>query len=95
MSVDTVNQALTAVRLSIAYNPDAFSPQGKEKLLFMAGSMRYYLMREDISGFDQYVDNALGSEPDAMSFLLDELFTTLGFPEGVREQLTDKLLAKD
>lgn len=91
MSVDTVNQALTKVRLSIAYNPDAFSASGKEKLLYMAGCMRSHLLREDIEGFDNYVDNALGSEPDAMSYLLDDLFAELGFPEGVREQLTDEL----
>jgi hypothetical protein len=91
MSVDTVNQALTAVRLRIAYNTsNAFSPEGKERLLYMAGCMRYYLMREDIQAFNDFVDNALASSPDTTDYLLEDLFEELNIT--VREELTAKLL---
>jgi hypothetical protein len=94
MSVDTVNTAVTAVRLRIGYDQSgAYSPEGKAKLLNMLGVMRMYLMEEKPGSFDAYIDNALASEPDAMSYLLDEIFAELGFPEGIREQLSAELAA--
>lgn len=78
MSVDTVNYALTTVRRSIIDHPDNYSVEGRMELLAMCACMRDYLMQEDIAGFDRYVDSRLAKEPDAMSFLLEELFNTLG-----------------
>lgn len=92
MSVDTVNYALTTVRQRIAFDQsNAFSTDGKAKLIYMMGCMRDHLMRGSIQDFDDYVDNALSAEPDAMDYILDELFSELGFPEGIREQLSAKL----
>lgn len=93
MSVDTVNYALTRVRMRIERNPNNFSAEGLRKLLAICGCMRDYLMQEDIAGFDDYVDSRLASEPDAMDFILEDLFDELGFPGGVREQLTAELAA--
>lgn len=90
MSVDTVNYALTAVRLRIAERQDCYSVEGKVKLLYMAGCMRDHLMRESIEGFDNYVDNALASSPDATDLLLEELFEELNITD--REELSAKLL---
>jgi hypothetical protein len=94
MSVDTVNQALTAVRLRIGNDQtNAFSPEGKRKLVDICGIWRYWLMMNNpntevvLADFNTVVDNYLRNEPDATTYLLDELFEELGFPEGVREQL--------
>lgn len=90
MSVDTVNYALTRIRLRVAYDQsNAFSVEGKNKLIYMMGCMRSYLMLEDIDGFDRYVDNALGSSPDAMDWILEELFEQLGCKS--REDLSTQL----
>ena len=95
MSIDTVNQALTTIRVRIGHDQaQAYSKDGKAKLLTMLGTMRYWLMGSSPEMFDTYIDNALASmESDAMSFILDELFAELGFPEGVREQLSAELAA--
>ena len=93
MSVDTVNSALTNVRLRIIKHPDSYSQDGQRKLLAMCDSMRMYLMGGAPVGFDLYIDMKLASDPDAMTFLLDELFEELGFPEGIREQLSAELAA--
>jgi hypothetical protein len=93
MSVDTVNYALTNVRLRFLRNPENFSPEGQRKLLAMCDYMRDCLMQEDVQGFNQYVSSILAREPDAADFLLEELFYELGFPEGAREQLDEALAA--
>ncbi len=90
MSVDTVNYALTNVTQRIRNNPEAYSVGGKAKLLYIADCMRDCLMKEDIEGFDNFVDNYLAVEPDAADYLLDELFEELNITD--REQLTTKLL---
>lgn len=93
MSVDSVNYALTNVRHSIANAPQHFSPEGQAKLLSFCEVMRTYLMQEDTASFNGYIDLRLASDPDAMCYLLEELFEELGFAEGVREQLTAELAA--
>ena len=93
MSVDTVNSALTNVRLRLFKYPYTHSPEGFRKLLAMCEVMRSYLMQEDVASFDGYIDLRLRSDPDAMSYLLDELFEELGFTEGIREQLSAELAA--
>lgn len=93
MSVDTVNYALTRVRLRIERNPNNFSPEGQRKLLGICECMRANLMAEDIKAFNDFVDQMLAAEPDAMDFILEDLFAELGFPEGTREQLSAELVA--
>lgn len=90
MSVDTVNYALTNTRLSIQRMPEAFTEQGYNLLLAVCGCMRDELMREDIAGFDKYVDSILAREPDAADYVLEELFANLEIR--TREELTIKLL---
>ena len=94
MSVDTVNQALTAVRLRIsADQSNSFSIESKQRLLAMCNVLRDWLMINNpntavvIADFNLVVNNYLRNQPDAADYLLDELFAELGFPEGVREQL--------
>ena len=94
MSVDTVNQALTKVRLRImADQSNSFSAAARLHLYTMCAVLRDDLMREDILWFDQHVNDYLARSPDATDYLLDELFAELGFPEGTREQLTAALVA--
>jgi len=94
MSVDTVNYALTCVRARIQRYPDHYSEEGRNLLIAMCDVMRMHLMQEDIAQFDQYVDHILGRDPDAASFILEELFEELGFgPDGIREQLSAELVA--
>ena len=94
MSVDTVNEALTAVRLRIAADQsNSFSREAKDLLLAMCSIMRDDLMKERINSFDLYIDSILARYPDAAAYLLDELFAELGFPEGTRDQLSAALAA--
>lgn len=94
MSVDSVNYALTKVRLSILQHPDAYSPDGQRKLLAMCDVMREYLMQEDAASFNGYINLRLASDPDATDFLLDALFDQLGLGDnGVREDLDAALAA--
>jgi hypothetical protein len=90
MSVDTVNFALTSVRLRILKYPEHYSPDGQRKLLTMCDVMRAQLMSEDIKGFDDYIDMKLACEPDATDYLLENLFEELNIT--AREELTAKLL---
>ncbi len=93
MSVDTVNYALTKVRMRFERNPESFSPEGQRKLLAICDCMRDCLMREDAAGFNAYVNSILAREPDAADFILEELYAELGFPDGIREDL-DAALAE-
>jgi hypothetical protein len=95
MSVEAVSYALTRVRLRVSNDrTNAYSPEGKAKLIFMAGCMRMYLLKNRVEEFDTYVDNALGSDPDAMDYILDELFGELGFGDnGTRDELSAELAA--
>jgi hypothetical protein len=40
--------------MRIAARQDTYSPEGKQKLLYMAGCMRYHLMQEDANGFNDF-----------------------------------------
>ena len=93
MSVDTVNYALSSVRMRIERNPSNFSPEDQRKLLGICAVLRDDLMQENILWFDQHVNDYLAREPDAMDFILDDLYGELGFPDGYRGQLTAALLA--
>jgi hypothetical protein len=91
MSVDTVNEALTRVRLRILKYPDNYSPEGFRKLLGMCECMRANLMAEDIKAFDDFIDDTLSREPDAADFLMEELFEELMIDN--REELSAALVA--
>lgn len=93
MSVDTVNEALTTVRIRIQRNPSSYSEDSRRLLIAMCEVMRDFLMAEDVAGFNQYVNSELGGLPDAMPYLLDDLFAELGFPDGMRHQLDAELSA--
>jgi hypothetical protein len=81
--------------MRIERRPEHYSPEGQRKLLAMCECMRDYLMKEDVPGFNAYVDSVLAREPDAACFLLEELFEELGFPDdkGTREDLSAELAA--
>ena len=85
MSVDTVNEAVTRVRLRFNKYPDQFSSHGLCKLLAMCNILRDRLMAEDPAGFEFYIDSILAREPDAADFLLDALFEELNITD--RDQL--------
>lgn len=74
MSVDTVNEALTKVRLSTHKHKDFWSEEGYRTRIAILECMRYDLMKDDIEGFIGYTQSCLGREPDAMSSILDDLF---------------------
>lgn len=90
MSVDTVNYALSKVTRWIREDQsEAFSPDGKARLLAIADCMRSYLMTEDIENFNWYVDQCLAKHPDTMDFLMEELFDQLMLKD--REALSKEL----
>lgn len=91
MSVDTVIHSISVTRRRFVNNPENFSEAGKAKLLAILDCMRDPLMKEDIEGFDRYVDSVLAREPDAADFVLEEVFEGLGIE--TRDQLTLVLLA--
>ena len=95
MSVDTVNYALTNVRLRILRYPEHYSPEGQRKLLAMCDVMRSYLMEEDVASFNGYINCCLATEPDATDFLLEELYGEVGLDcqTAVREDLDAALAA--
>ncbi len=96
MSVDTVNYALTNVRLRIVKYPEHYSPDGQRKLLAMCDVMRAYLMEEDVASFNGYINLSLAAEPDATDFLIEELYGELGLNSqtAVREDLDAALAAE-
>jgi hypothetical protein len=88
MSIDTVNEALTAVRVRIAASTDnSFSVDGKQTLIDMCNVWRDKLMAAGlatevvIANFNSSIDRYLAARPDTTVFLLDELFAELGFPD--------------
>lgn len=89
MSVDTVNYALTNVRLRIQRFPDSFSETGYRKLLAICECMRDSLMGGFVDDFNRYVDDVLAREPDAADYILEDLFEELNITD--REELTAKL----
>ena len=91
MSVDTVNYALSNVRRSILEHPENFSETGYRKLLAICDCMRDYLMKDDVEGFNRYVDDVLGREPDAADYIVDDLFNRLLCKD--REALSKELAA--
>jgi hypothetical protein len=90
MSVDTVIYAITRQRIRFTNSPESFSPEGQRKVLAILDCMRDPLLKEDIAGFDNYVDSLLAREPDAADFVLEELFEQLNIKD--REELSAKLL---
>jgi hypothetical protein len=90
MSVDTVIHSITRLRKRFTDSPESFSPEGQRKILLILDCMRDPLMREDIKGFDNYVNSLLAREPDAADFVLEELFEHMGIE--TRDELSIKLL---
>jgi hypothetical protein len=90
MSVDTVIYAITRLRIRFTNSPESFGPEGQRKVLIVLDCMRDPLLKEDISGFDSYVDRLLAREPDLADFVLEELFEQLNITD--RDELTTKLL---
>lgn len=86
---DVVNEQLTAARLFFQAHPDMFSERGREVIEAICGTVRMYLMKEDVSCASNYIDDVLAREPDAASFLLEELFARLGVED--REMFEDIL----
>ena len=78
MSVDTVNQALTKVRIRLALNDAVFSRCARIKMLEIMGVLRYWLMKDNVPDFNIVVNNYLRNEPDCMDIILNELFQELG-----------------
>lgn len=97
MSVDTVNYALTKVRLSIIEDPISGSDEEWRDLLAICTVLRDDLMREDIDAFNAHFNRYMAVEPDRACFIMEKLFGELGFGEetGTREQLTAELRAAD
>jgi len=95
MSVDTVNYALTKVRRQLERYPEFFTPEGLRSMVAMCECMRDSLMKEDIAGFDSYVDGILARHPDSADYILEALFDELDFPlgAGTREHLSAELIA--
>lgn len=86
MSVDTVNYALTDVRMFIVNHRDSFEETYHHTLKSICDYMRSYLMQEDVAGFNDFVNRMLAEEPDAADFILEELFIKLGITD--REELS-------
>jgi len=91
MSVDTVIHAITRQRIRFSNDPESFSKEGQRKVLAILDCMRDPLMKEDIRGFDEYVDGLLAREPDAADFVLEELFEQLNIT--TRDELSALLVA--
>ena len=92
MSVDTVNQGLTRVRLALQMNWASFSEQGYQQMTSMMEVQRDFLMREDAAGFVSYTQERLAAEPDTMGFILGELFADLlGNEQATWEQFEKEL----
>lgn len=90
MSVDTVIYSITRLRIRFTAHPESFSSEGQRRVFAVLDCMRDPLLKEDIVGFDHYVDGLLHREPDLADFVLEELFEHLNIT--VREELTAKLL---
>jgi hypothetical protein len=92
MSVDTVIHSISNLRRRFEQDDsNSFSPEGKQKVLISLDCMRDPLMKDDIPGFDQYVDSLMRCDVDLADFILEELFNHLGIT--FRVQLTVVLLA--
>ena len=73
MSVDTVNESLTRVRLSVQKNWTAFSEDSFRRMISIMDVQRDYLMREDARGFMSYTQERLGTDPDCVVFIMESL----------------------
>jgi len=93
MSVDTVNYALTCVRLRVEkMHPDTFiGGDTWDTLLTVCNNIRKYLIQENIKGVNLYINSILADKPDIADFILGELFEELDFPDGTREDLDSAL----
>lgn len=78
MSTDTINEALTTVRRRVETNKGLFGLHETSNVLTVFEVMRDFLMKEDIAGFEKYVEHKLRISPDTMDFILEELFSELG-----------------
>ena len=92
MSVDTVIHSISRLHRRFTEHPESFSPAGRSLVLAVLGCMRDPLMKEDVEGFNSYIDGLLGREPDMADFILDELFEHLGIHD--RDQLSAILAAE-
>lgn len=93
MSVDTVNQALTCVRHNLQCNWASFSEAGFHKMMNILDVQRAMLMEEDAQGFIRYTQERLGADPDAVGFILEQLFEQLlGNPHATWEQFEQELV---
>lgn len=74
MSVDTVNEALTKVRLSIRNHKAVWGWDGAHIMTLHCEAMRGYLMEDDVEGFIAATQRMLGYSPDSMTEVLNMLF---------------------
>lgn len=86
MTTDVVNEAVTRVRLNIIKFADSFSREAYIELRNSCEMMRYYLMQQDVAGFDDYVDRLLADKPDRAGYILEEVFEHLGIED--RQELS-------
>jgi len=86
MSVDAVIFGIRQIRTLFLDNQWNFSREGTLDILAALDCMREPLMKEDIAGFDQYVNAMLSRSPDMADFILEELFDYLGIRD--RDELT-------
>lgn len=90
MSLQAVLGAIADVRRPIELNEhDAFSFDGKERLLTALDNMRKHLLKNDVPAFDRYIDTLLADKPDTADYVLDDIFSQLGI--NMREQLSGLL----
>jgi len=92
MSVDSVNQALTKVRLHIQDTKALWGQDGTLSMVQHCEAMRSYLMSDDIEGFIAATQRMLGHSPDAMTEVLNMLFAEVcGNEQAVWEQFEEEL----
>lgn len=92
MSVDTVLEAITKVRICFQNDcNDMFTLDTRRSLLLTLDTLRDPLLKEDIKAFDNYVDTLLMNSPDRADFILTEIFEHLGIED--REELSAILVA--
>lgn len=92
MSVDTVNEALTKVRLRIRSMPDIWGVDGAERLCGICDVLRSYLMQDDTQGFIDCAQRLLARQPDSTMEVLQQLFAeVLGNEDAVWEEFEVEL----
>lgn len=93
MSVDTVNECLTKVRLLTHKRKDFWSEEGYQLRTTLLDCMRQFLMDDDTPGFIAYTQARLGRYPDTMQGILEDLFAEVcGDERACWEEFEAKLL---